>query len=529
MKNNCLTTTSLFLLVAITCWHCQKETPLPTISTAVQNNDAHYIIEQLNKVPDNGFTDLQQLYGQALWETAYIEGHNENTRYVIPFIKDDIIQTIVCYKEPQAGDNSLQPIIIDEAYLEQAYFSDKFFSSLKFHKLKKQGYFIDDCLEEFAVNCLEAEGPIEDIKVEPEEKLKAKNYQGYNRVHVGFYLPRVSRGNTAVDLSHQRITQDLQGVLWLYNFYEGEEIFDYRKSYGNADEAFIYVSCGYHELFKDDKWLLFEYYSEIMYAVMQRFIQVLSNSYEPLGYYFPEYYNYTWYTMPNGCTDFITNDEKNDDKPKGGVGASVVSPIPDIIIDQSFEDTKAECVYDKIKNTGLMKELLKEFVGSDIYDVTYKVVPELIARNGNNAYGKIIPDGNRWTILINSHYFDKNVPVFIAKTIIHETIHAAIYQKVAAAGGLDQLDPNSFEQLFAYYNHYGTDYHHKYMARHYVPKLAKTLALLDNNKYSIDYYTAISWSGLDDSYEWKSMTQDERDDIFDKTEEFNKGEKECTW
>ena len=45
----------------------------------------------------------------------------------------------------------------------------------------------------------------------------------------------------------------------------------------------------------------------------------------------------------------------------------------------------------------------------------------------------------------------------------------------------------------------------------------------------MDYYEAISWSGLDYTYEWKSMTQAERDGIFDKIEELNNGEKECTW
>ncbi len=60
-----------------------------------------------------------------------------------------------------------------------------------------------------------------------------------------------------------------------------------------------------------------------------------------------------------------------------------------------------------------------------------------------------------------------------------------------------------------------------------MPVLAKALAKLDNNKYSMDYYEAISWSGLDDSYEWNAMTQAERDAIYKKIEEFNKGNKVC--
>lgn len=207
------------------------------------------------------------------------------------------------------------------------------------------------------------------------------------------------------------------------------------------------------------------------------------------------------------------------------------TPMPKIIIDPSFENTKAECVYDKIKNTGLMTELLKEFAGSEVYDVTYNVVSSLIGENGQQSYGRTSPISgtNKWNILINSYYFEKNVPVFIAKTIMHETIHAALKQEVASVGGLEGLNADNFEELYRYYNHYGTDYEHKYMAAFYVPVLAQALAQLDNNKYPLSYYEAISWSGLWESYEWQSMTQSERDAIYDKIEEFNMGAKTCVW
>ncbi len=211
----------------------------------------------------------------------------------------------------------------------------------------------------------------------------------------------------------------------------------------------------------------------------------------------------------------------------GSFSAGSLPALPKVIIDHSFKDTKAECIYNKIKDTGLMKELLKEFTGSDIYDVTYKVVPRLERPGNEDAYGTTSSETNKWEIKINSYYFDKNVPVFIAKTIMHETIHAALKQKVASAGGLDGLNPDNFEDLFRYYTHYGDDYEHKYMARHYVPVLAKTLAELDNSRYTMDYYEAISWSGLWESYEWKSMTQAERNAIYNRIEEFNRGEKSC--
>lgn len=74
-----------------------------------------------------------------------------------------------------------------------------------------------------------------------------------------------------------------------------------------------------------------------------------------------------------------------------------------------------------------------------------------------------------------------------------------------------------------------SDYEHKYMAAYYVPVLAQALAQLDNNKYPISYYEAISWSGLWKSYEWKSMTQTEKNEIYRRIGEFNNDEKSCQW
>lgn len=201
----------------------------------------------------------------------------------------------------------------------------------------------------------------------------------------------------------------------------------------------------------------------------------------------------------------------------GGGGESTVSS-PEVIIDPTFENTKADCVYNKLVISSMMKNLLHDFVGSSQYHVTYKVVPSITGYI-EQPYGRIVDnlDGTM-TISINAFYFDKVTPVFLAKTILHETLHAYIYQEVAALGGYPNLENSTFENLYAYYQKYGrNDYQHDYISQYYIPQMASTLRAYDGNKYTLDYYTAISWSGLHDTWGWQAMTQAQRDAIIAKT------------
>ena len=77
---------------------------------------------------------------------------------------------------------------------------------------------------------------------------------------------------------------------------------------------------------------------------------------------------------------------------------------------------------------------------------TVETANEIIAPTGEQSYGRCIDnkDGTM-TIKINSYYFDKVAPVFLAKTILHETIHAYIYQEVEALGGYSNIENSTFK------------------------------------------------------------------------------------
>ena len=232
-----------------------------------------------------------------------------------------------------------------------------------------------------------------------------------------------------------------------------------------------------------------------------------------------------------GCTDLeILKSFKDNGEDGGAMINCPVCSCPEVLDnDPTFVGTKAECVYLKLKNSKMMDKLLEKFVGSKRYDISYKVVDNLIGiYTGGQAYGKIENKDGRMTIFINSYFFDKNTPVLIAKTLLHETVHAHIYQEVSAMGGLDKLENSNFENLFAYYKAYGAlDYQHDYMSKYYISDMAQTLMEFDNFAYDKSYYKALSWHGLHDSYGWIKMTAAERTIIKNKTSVLNSGNKIC--
>lgn len=204
-------------------------------------------------------------------------------------------------------------------------------------------------------------------------------------------------------------------------------------------------------------------------------------------------------------------------------------PLPVPIIDATDlqNNPTANCVYNKLKSASLLKNLLTAFVGSSQYNITYKIVDNLLSPNGEQSYGRCQDKNGTMIVTINSYYFGKVAPVAIAKTILHESVHANIYQKVASVGGLNNLTADNFERLFAYYQTYGADYHHPYIAVTYVPVLAESLLRFDGGRYSLDYYEALSWSGLHETWEYQNMTQTQKNEIERKVNEINSGIKTC--
>jgi hypothetical protein len=129
------------------------------------------------------------------------------------------------------------------------------------------------------------------------------------------------------------------------------------------------------------------------------------------------------------------------------------------------------------------------------------------------------------TIFINKKNIDSSTNIFIASTIVHETIHAylaSIVYRIRSGGiTLAQLQGMSYDSLFneyvdtmivrnglissdSLYIHSSYKYHHNLMANKLVDKIAETVKNYANDaSISDEYFWCLAWKGLYESNTWR--------------------------
>lgn len=163
---------------------------------------------------------------------------------------------------------------------------------------------------------------------------------------------------------------------------------------------------------------------------------------------------------------------------------------------------KAKCVYDKLKATNLLEAgiIQKTYIAFDdelnynSYYLTYN-----LEKLGPNEDG-VIPNGvtkflyqNNYEIILNTDKIDNRPPIEIARTILHESVHALLLKHQFGDG------QDSFVELFKKYIKTTTginNLHHSIMRDKYVIPIAKGLQLFDNSSENFSYYENLAWSGL---------------------------------
>lgn len=170
-----------------------------------------------------------------------------------------------------------------------------------------------------------------------------------------------------------------------------------------------------------------------------------------------------------------------------------VHPV-EIILDKSFQGTKAECVYKKLaeKNGNLFKKTIGKFIGDPKYDLTFRVGN---CSNTNDACTNTDDVENMIVTIEDS----RTNSLQLAQYILHEAIHAELYRYVSRYKSGE--DPNNRRRLFQLYHYYKNkqkpgSIQHIYMTEKYVNPIASALRQLDNNRYPVDYYKAFAWDGL---------------------------------
>ncbi|QHI34982.1 hypothetical protein IMCC3317_03280 [Kordia antarctica] len=262
---------------------------------------------------------------------------------------------------------------------------------------------------------------------------------------------------------------------------------------------------------------------------------------EQLGYTINDWITINNYLNDNGCSETAQEDVIED----------LLDAYDDYQILNELQG-KALCVYNKLKSSSSgFKNAIKKFDGD--FPVAHLKFEALILTGTKK--GRTVapsngtsPDANSPDYVIsiqlnssqNIYGYHQRPNLLIAKTIIHEVIHAEMYRKLLSLAQQGHLDftgltaeqqtnlvlsiQNNFPGLYDYMRRHN-NWQHQQMATHYRETIARALQEFDTGvavpetQQPLQLYMDLSWEGL--IYEngnnaissWISLSQTERDRI----------------
>ncbi len=161
-----------------------------------------------------------------------------------------------------------------------------------------------------------------------------------------------------------------------------------------------------------------------------------------------------------------------------------------LIIDPSFKECKRFlCIYEKLYETG--NKLFCTKLYSFHYDENVKLTLKAEKFYGGEGKTSYSADGKEITINLNLNSCNDN-PLKIAGTLLHESIHAKIFEEAKQVKpGLTRDDI-----LGIIWNHpKTTDVSHALMAKKYIKILAEALREFDDKRFSVEHYMYLAWEG----------------------------------
>lgn len=155
-------------------------------------------------------------------------------------------------------------------------------------------------------------------------------------------------------------------------------------------------------------------------------------------------------------------------------------PIPVVIEDESFKNTKADCLKDELEKggaTSILNKLLDgfKFDKSNI-DIVYKVEDKVISsKTGNEVNGRCTrpieqPNGRlKITIEISQDRMNSQSFLETARTLLHETFHAHLFGMVIDPNLYNSLGEDYFETAWEKYKRtHSEETQHNWMADNYI-------------------------------------------------------------
>ena len=207
--------------------------------------------------------------------------------------------------------------------------------------------------------------------------------------------------------------------------------------------------------------------------------------------------------------------------------------------DQIFNELtgKADCVYQKmVDNNNNINWILENFKdGNKPSQFNLKFEMSTTLEGLTNA--STIKSRNIFIIKINQNRAENiNTVLTIARTILHEGIHARLREFASREGS----NETSFPGVYDYFRNYGKNWDHQQMASHYRNTIAKGLKQFDNGQHSDAFYNALAWEGLSEIKDlngnqdkiyteaWKELSTNEQQEILNTISyEKKNGNKMC--
>ena len=183
---------------------------------------------------------------------------------------------------------------------------------------------------------------------------------------------------------------------------------------------------------------------------------------------------------------------------------------------------KAACVYGKmVDNKDNINWILKNFQDGDKpSEFNLKLTMSDLLSSTTNA--STVKSGNTITIKVNSNTLSQRTSLGVARTIIHEGIHARLME-FASRNGSNATD---FPGIYDHFRIYKKNWDHEQMAAYYRSTIANGLRQYENAQHSNEFYDALDWEGLANIS--NNNTADNHDQIYTNawsklsTEEQNK-------
>ncbi|AKA36539.1 hypothetical protein [Flagellimonas lutaonensis] len=157
----------------------------------------------------------------------------------------------------------------------------------------------------------------------------------------------------------------------------------------------------------------------------------------------------------------------------------------------------------------LSSAILGIFENSANYDIHIRVDQLGYGPNGNEINGETVSVAGGWQITIDKDLAKNGTSLSVAKTMIHESVHAYIYYVLKT-----QRKSDLVQDIVALFNKFRNEGHsgiaadnlsqHEFMTQ-LVDAMAYSLSVWDSHKLPMEYYKNITWGGLETSEAYKKL------------------------